>query len=104
MIKEYAPNRHCASCHIVTYMRTGQELITEFCKSNSKCKRSFCSACGSRILNRLEHRPDWLGFFPALLDEDTQHHLPPNLTPKQHHLSEEAVLDLEQLCDGLPRV
>jgi hypothetical protein len=56
------------------------------------------------VLNRLEHRPDWLGFFPALLDEATQHDLPPALTPKKHYLAEEAVLDLENICDGLPRV
>jgi hypothetical protein len=88
----------------IVFYYTGEELVKEFIKHGSKCQRSFCSACGSRILNRLEHRPDWLGFFPALLDEEVQHNLPPPLQAQRHYLSEEAVINLETITDGLPRV
>ena len=88
----------CPVCRVV-----GNESITHFRKPESKVTRSFCSKCGSRVINRLEHRPDWLGFFPALLDESVQHDLPSNLAPTRHHLAEEATLNLEHICDGLPR-
>ena len=95
----------CVTPHlfIIACSATGEELLTEFCKPESKCKRSFCSSCGSRILNRIEGRDHWLGFFPALLDEAVQHNLPSQLTPKKHNLSVESVLNLDHLCDGLPR-
>jgi hypothetical protein len=81
----------------------GQELVKEFCKPGSNCVRFFCGKCGSRLYNTLKHRPGWLGVFPALLDEETQHNLPAKLKPEEHHLSVEAVLDLDTICDNLPR-
>ena len=107
---------HCESCrrahsaplYQVVYIDesdfeiiAGHDLVQEFCKSN--CARFFCKQCGSRLYNTLKHRPGWLGVFPALLSEDTQHNLPENLKPSEHHLSVEAVLDLNLLHDNLTR-
>ena len=44
-----------------------------------------------------------MGFFPATLDEAAQHKLPGKFRPSMHHLSDEAVLDLELTNDAIPR-
>ncbi len=47
-------------------------------------------------LNR-EEREDWVGFFPATLDERTQHALPKAFRPTVHNLADEAVVDTASL-------
>lgn len=74
----------------------GAELLTEFHKGPKSPVRAFCSRCGSKILNRF---PNWhpergvpVAFFPALLEESTQHDLPAKLVPTRHVSRDDTVL------------
>ena len=45
------------------------------------------------MLNTLSR--GWVGFFPATLEETTQHDLPSKYKPTFHYCGHEATLDLE---------
>jgi hypothetical protein len=109
---------HCESCrrahacavYQVVYIPrsdftlTGSSAVTLFKKPDKIVTRSFCQECGTRIFNLLESRPDWLGFFPNLLDDQTiVKNLPDKFNPTEHYCSEEAVFPLDLLQDGLER-
>mmetsp|Transcript_6483 Transcript_6483/g.12858 ORF Transcript_6483/g.12858 Transcript_6483/m.12858 type:complete len:221 (-) Transcript_6483:347-1009(-) len=110
---------HCESCrrahsaplYQIVYvpeeaftLSAGEDLVQAFQKTEGAPIRSFCKNCGSRIHNRLPKKPEMgIGFFPALLEESMQHDLPHVFRPIQHYLSHEAVMNLEQLADDLPR-
>ncbi len=82
----------------------GEELIKPFSRSPDSVNRHFCSNCGSKIMNKLPLKPELgIGFFPSLLEEEDQHSLPESFRPIYHYLSQEAVLDLSCLHDGLDR-
>lgn len=76
----------------------GAELLTHFCKNPEKKRpiiRSFCSVCGSRVLNEHPEKDESkrvLGFFPSLLGEDVQSKMPVKLLPNTLHLPEDSVL------------
>jgi hypothetical protein len=103
---------HCESCrrahssplYQIVYIPRAKFLITQgeehvkyFCKDGSLVTRSFCGMCGSKISNDLSHRPDYKGFFPALLEEDIQHKLPKIFQPTFHFNAHESVLDMENV-------
>ncbi len=81
----------------------GAALMRDFARKPGAVVRVFCSTCGTRLFNRLPHKPHVVGFFPAGLRDDVQHSLPALFRPTAHHLHEEAVLDLDQWHDNLPR-
>ncbi len=81
----------------------GADLPRDYARSPEAVVRVFCGTCGTRLFNRLPHKPDLVGFFPALFPEAVQHDLPALYRPAEHHLAHEAVLDLTQWHDGLPR-
>lgn len=118
-----APNKalycHCESCrrahasplyqivyipaHAFTVTK-GSQLLKQYARNELSVNRAFCSQCGSRVMNTLPNRNDLgVGFFPALLDEDTQHALPEMYKPRYHNLSHESVLDLGCIVDRLER-
>lgn len=81
----------------------GEEHLNEFLKPGGRIVRAFCDVCGSKILNRF---PTWnppgltpTAFFPALLEEATQHALPEALRPARHNCPDESVLDPALLQD-----
>ena len=84
----------------------GKELIKEYAATPEKINtRGFCSNCGSRIYAKLKNfMSDRIGFYPALLEEHVQHNLPAAFKPQLHNRCKEAVLNLEALADGLPRI
>jgi hypothetical protein len=107
---------HCESCrrahaaplYHVVYVKAadirvtqGDDKLNNFTKPGSTVMRSFCAVCGSRMFNRLQRDADWIGFFPATLQESVQHALPRCFQPTEHYLAEEAVLDIRvlPLCD-----
>ena len=73
-----------------------------YTKTGSSVTRSFCTTCGSRMFNYLARDSDWVGFFPATLEEDLQKDLPIAFRATAHHLGEEAVLDISQLVLHVP--
>jgi hypothetical protein len=79
----------------------GAEQITDFHKPGGHITRSFCSQCGSKIRNTFGGwRPGGkvpVAFFPALLDEATQHALPAPLRAARHNRPDECVLEVERL-------
>ena len=82
----------------------GAALVKDFARPvPGAVVRAFCGTCGTRLFNHLPHKPHVVGFFPALLDDAVQHALPALFRPIAHHLHEEAVLDLAQWHDDLPR-
>ncbi len=82
----------------------GSELVKQFKKTEESVVRAFCGECGSRVYNIVTPKPQLgVGFFPALLSEATQHDLPPAFRPLYHYCSEESVIPLHLLCDGLDR-
>lgn len=107
---------HCDSCrrahaaalyHVIWVdedwfrVTSGAEHLKDYCKPGGVVHRTFCSQCGSKVLNRC---PTWqpdgrtpVGFFPSLLDEDTQRALPAPLRANTNHLPEERVLEAELL-------
>jgi hypothetical protein len=105
---------HCDSCrraHAAAMLWTviiprdkfritkGQSLVKEFKKAvdeEGKPTRSFCTNCGTRVCNLV---PMGLGFFPSLLEEDIQRHLPEKFKPVCHWCSKEAIVDLTKLND-----
>jgi hypothetical protein len=104
---------HCNSCRVahaspiyhVVYVAPedvvftrGEDKLRKFTKEGSHVCRAFCSCCGSRMANWLHHRPDYLGFFPATLDESVQQNLPDIFKASMHFNKTEAVLDLDALC------
>ena len=82
---------------------SGMELIKHFSKGPNNPTRCFCTNCGSKIFNLLPNVPEVIGFFPSLLDEDTQRNLPDNLKALKHVHCLEATIDLSQINDGLFR-
>ncbi len=110
---------HCESCrrahasplYQVVYVppaameiEEGEDLVKAYSRSPESVHRYFCSHCGSKIMNKLPLKPELgVGFFPALLEEADQHALPEAFRPIYHYLSNEAVLDLSCLHDGLDR-
>jgi hypothetical protein len=75
----------------------GEKLLSKFRKTEeTQVTRAFCSSCGSRIQNILHNKP-WFGFFPATLDEDTQHNLPEPFKPTMHYCGHESVIDTKLL-------
>ncbi|RYY86902.1 GFA family protein [archaeon] len=81
----------------------GEELLKAFSRSESNPIRYFCSDCGSRVKNFLPYKPQiGIGFFPALLDEEVQQHLPEVFKPTHHYRSVESVLPCLQ--DNLERL
>ena len=93
-----APLYHVACVDTSMFRLTsGQDVLQEFTKPGGSIVRAFCGRCGSKVLNRF---PGWtpggrepVAFFPALLDEATQHALPDALRPHKHNRPEESVLD-----------
>jgi len=86
----------------------GAEHLVEFTKPGGTITRAFCGVCGSKILNRFgPWRPggrEPLAFFPATLDEATQHALPAPLRPAKNNRPDECVLEasaLRPLLDSL---
>lgn len=78
----------------------GVEQLTRYQKCANGVTRSFCRVCGSRVQNVLhkagvKEEDSRVGFFPALLEEATQHNLPAAFRPTRHYLGEETVLKLE---------
>ena len=108
---------HCESCrrahaaplYQVVYVKkksfritNGADSIKEFSKDpGRKPMRCFCSVCGSKIMNYLPNKPEVVGFFPSLLEEEVQHALPAAFVPLRHVNCGEAVLDLSCINDGL---
>lgn len=107
---------HCESCrrahstplYQVVYVpiekfriKTGADQIKKFSKSDERPVRCFCSNCGSKIMNLLPHKPNVVGFFPSLLEEDVQHNLPAAFTPLKHFCEEETVLNLSKIGNDL---
>jgi hypothetical protein len=83
----------------------GEALIKEYSRGDRFPIRAFCGQCGSRVLNKVPAEPEvGIGFFPSLLEEHVQHDLPIAFHPTKHYLSHEAVLSLDEFCDGLPRM
>ncbi len=117
------PNRalycHCESCrrahsaplYQVVYLPKedfeiieGKDLLKAYSRDSTSVIRSFCLNCGSRIQNQLPIKPELgIGFFPATLEESLQHDLPAIFRPTLHYLSNEAVLQLSCLHDGIER-
>jgi hypothetical protein len=107
---------HCDSCrrahaaplyHVVCVDETmftitrGEELLAGYTRPDGYIRRTFCTVCGSKVLNRFEGwKPDGkvpLAFFPNLLDEAVQHDLPEPLRPERNNRPEECVLDAAML-------
>ena len=84
----------------------GEHLLTHYTRPEGRITRSFCSACGSTVLNRLlGWNPDGktpLMFFPNLLEEDIQHNLPEVFRPARHMRPQECVLDFEMIRALMP--
>ena len=78
----------------------GAEKIKEcrFKAAPERGSRSFCSECGSKVCNVMSDRR--VGFFPATLDDATQHALPARFRATLHHCPDEAVVPV--FDDGLP--
>ena len=71
----------------------GAELVQQYQKTRGRVVRSFCRVCGSRVQNVIPS-DERVGFFPALLAEETQHNLPEAFRPTYHYLPQEAVLKI----------
>lgn len=80
----------------------GADYVKEcrFKAAPERGSRSFCSECGSKVCNVMSGTSR-VGFFPATLDETTQHALPVRFRPTLHHCPDEAVVPV--FDDGLPR-
>jgi len=76
----------------------GEDLLKDFTRPGSRITRSFCSACGTRIVNRFSRwrRSDGepVSFFPNTLDESLTHPFPDLLQPEEHNREQECVLDM----------
>lgn len=87
-----------ASCFRLT---SGDDLIVPFTKPGGTITRAFCGTCGSKIYNRFgSWRPQGkepLVFFPATLDEATQHDLPEAFQPAGNNRAGECVLQASVL-------
>jgi len=83
----------------------GAELLRPFTKPGGHITRSFCCACGTRVLNRFDRwRPqgrEAVAFFPSTLDAAIQSALPPRLRPRFNSYAAECVLDSEALAEVL---
>ena len=101
-----APLYHmaCVDEHLFT-LTGGADLLTDFSKPGGNIVRSFCSACGTRILNRFGGwKPGGrtpLAFFPSLLEAETQKALPESLRPGKNNRPGEHVLDAVMLQEVL---
>lgn len=106
---------HCDSCrrahsapmyHVIYIPKEdflitkGTEYVSVYTKTINRVTRNFCSNCGSRIYNV---DSDGVGFFPNLLDEEIQKNLPEKFKSTLHHLTAEAVLNVDQIADGIRR-
>jgi len=80
----------------------GAEQLVSFTKPGGTITRAFCGTCGTKIQNRFDGwRPggkEPLVFFPATLDEATQHQLPAALQPTKHNRPQECVLVTSMLA------
>jgi len=80
----------------------GAELLKDFTRPGARITRAFCSACGTRIVNRFSRwrRSDGepISFFPNTLDEPLTHPFPELLQPEEHNREQECVLDLMLLA------
>lgn len=79
----------------------GADEVQPFSKEPGRMVRAFCRTCGSKVLNRF---PNWrpggrvpVGFFPSLLDEQTQRDLPQRLRPQRVNQVQGCVLDFDVL-------
>lgn len=73
---------------------SGEELLERYQKTEGSIIRAFCRGCGSRVQNIIPGG-ELVGFFPALLDEETQHNLAEAFRPNFHYLPHEAVVKVD---------
>ena len=73
----------------------GEELVTWY-ESSAGNHRGFCSVCGSPLLSRFDHDPDWYGLPLGALDDD------PGVKPKRHVFVAHKAPWFD-ITDGLPQ-
>lgn len=89
----------------------GQERLKWYTRSESArehLRRYFCSNCGTKVFNSYngpfgEHQISVTGAFPSLFDDQS---VPKSnkWAPTVHMHCEEAIINLSQLNDGLPKL
>lgn len=105
---------HAAPMYHVVYVKPTCFTIEQgetFLKSCQKTKESpircFCSNCGSRICNKIEHPAlkRVVGFFPHTLEKEVQQAMPQHFLPSIHVFCEEDPLRIpNHLQDGVKKV
>ena len=114
---QWCRRAHAAPLYQVVYVPSTAFIITKGVEFVKKAKapvdrpkaqlgqpspREFCSECGTRICNRLPAGHDGsefgTGFFPAALDEATQHALPAAIKPVFNNQTEDSVVPTELAC------